>query len=78
MSEEELASIVSDAESALAQMQSTVNEVLDFRAIESGMSSLKLNKELVVLSDVSVRFDCLLQCSEPLILTNSICWLLRW
>lgn len=59
VSEEELKSIIADAEAALAQMQSTVNEVLDFRAIESGMSNLKLNKEPAVIADVS-RSLCLL------------------
>lgn len=55
LTEEDLASIITDSTSALAQMQATVNEVLDFRAIESGMNSLKLNKEPVVLEPVYAR-----------------------
>lgn len=49
----ELKSIVSDANAALVQMQTTVNEVLDFRAIESGLNSLKLNKEPAIVTQVS-------------------------
>lgn len=56
--EEELRSIISDAGAALLQMQSTVNEVLDFRAIDSGMSSLKLNKQAVIVADVSTAVRC--------------------
>ena len=49
---DDVISVVRDAKSALAQMQSTVNEVLDFRAIESGLNSLKLDCKQVVLGDV--------------------------
>ncbi len=45
-------SIISDATAALAQMQATVNEVLDFRAMDSGVGALKLNKQPVVLGEV--------------------------
>jgi signal transduction histidine kinase len=50
--EEELQSIVLDAQSALHQMQATVNEVLDYRAIDTGLSSLKLNVEPIMISEV--------------------------
>lgn len=60
LSPTELKSVVSDALAALAQMQSTVNEVLDFRAIESGVNSLKLNKEPLTLHQV--RCICLRRC----------------
>lgn len=56
LTEEELKSIISDANAALVQMQSTVNEVLDFRAMDSGMNSLKLNKEQIMVSSVSFHY----------------------
>lgn len=56
LSDDEMQSVLGDATAALAQMQSTVNEVLDFRAIESGMNNLSLRKEPYSLSDVSAPF----------------------
>ena len=50
--DDDLLSIIGDAHTALQQMQTTVNEVLDFRAIDSGLSSLKLNRELHTLGQV--------------------------
>jgi muconolactone delta-isomerase len=52
-SEEELLSIVRDAMASMHQMQTTVNEILDFRAITTGLSSLKINSVPVSLAKVS-------------------------
>lgn len=54
LSNEDLAGVIVDATSALAAMQSTVNEVLDFRALESGINSLKLNPRHIVIAPVCV------------------------
>jgi hypothetical protein len=50
----EILCVVSDAKAALGQMQTTVNEVLDFRAIENGMGSLKLRVGPVPVTRVRV------------------------
>jgi signal transduction histidine kinase len=52
--DDELRTIVADATVALHQMQRTVNEVLDYRAISSGLSSLKLDRTPFVLGKVTV------------------------
>jgi signal transduction histidine kinase len=49
---EELEAVIADAGSALAQMQATVNEVLDYRAMDGGLTALKLHVEFVRLSEV--------------------------
>jgi heme exporter protein D len=51
-SEEELLSIVRDAMASMHQMQTTVNEILDFRAITTGLSSLKINTVPVCVGKV--------------------------
>jgi signal transduction histidine kinase len=61
-SEEELQSIVMDAQSALHQMLATVNEVLDYRAIDTGLSSLKLNVEPMIVSEVR---GIIVRCPKP-------------
>ncbi len=49
---EELRSIAADGSNALVQMLGTVNEVLDFRAIDANMRSISLNKHLVPVEKV--------------------------
>lgn len=50
--DDEMRSIMFDGRSALSQMQSTVNDVLDYRSLEQGLSSLKLDRQPVQLSKV--------------------------
>lgn len=50
--EQEMRAMLSDGKSALAQMQATVNDVLDYRSLEHGLSSLKINKQPAMLSKV--------------------------
>lgn len=52
LTDEELLSVVCDASTALQQMQTTVNEVLDYRAIDSGLSSLKLDRVPFAINQV--------------------------
>ena len=52
--EDEMKSMLQDGKSALAQMQATVNDVLDYRSLEHGISSLKLNKQPIKLSKASL------------------------
>ena len=56
MSSQELAGVIKDATSALGVMQGTVNEVLDFRSIQNGINSLKLNPQVFAVAEVSVCF----------------------
>lgn len=56
LTDEDFKSIITDGQAALEQMQTTVNEVLDFRAIDSGVSSLKLNPTPIELSPVRIVF----------------------
>ena len=52
--EEELHSIIEDARSALVQMQTTLNDVLDYRSLEAGVGALKLNKQPISLAKVLI------------------------
>jgi signal transduction histidine kinase len=51
---DELEAVIADAGSALAQMQATVNEVLDYRAMDGGLAALKLHLEFVRLGEVAM------------------------
>lgn len=67
---EELKSIMSDAFQALKQMHTVVNEVLDYRSITSGLSSLKYDKRPVSLKEVQkcvIAVVCHCHCYRSLV-----------
>ena len=56
---DEVLNAVGDLQSAIQQMQTTVNDVLDFRAMQTGLNSLRLKKTVINIEDVSTALALL-------------------